>query len=35
MELYEIVQTMSAVSGLICLTIALLAGKKMLKSYIL
>lgn len=32
MELYEMIQTMSALSGLVCLTMVLLAGKKQLKS---
>lgn len=33
MRIYEIIQTMSALSGLACLTIALLATKKQLKLY--
>ena len=33
MEAYEIIQTMSAVSGLVCLTMALLACKKELKIW--
>lgn len=32
MELYEMIQTMSALSGLVCLTMVLLSGKKQLKS---
>ena len=32
MEAYEMIQTMSALSGLVCLTMVLLAGKKKLKS---
>lgn len=32
MEFFEMVQTMSALSGLVCLTLALLAGKRYLKS---
>lgn len=33
MELMQTVQTMSALSGLICLTIMLVAGKNYLKRY--
>lgn len=33
MEIYEIIQNMSALSGLACLMIALLATKKQLKAY--
>ena len=32
MEAYEMIQMMSALSGLVCLTMVLLAGKKKLKS---
>lgn len=32
MEAYEMMQTLSALSGLVCLTMILLAGKKKLKS---
>ena len=32
MNIYELIQTTSAVSGLVCLTLILLAGKKSLKS---
>lgn len=35
MELYEFAQTIGALSGLICLTILLLTGKKKIKTYIL
>lgn len=35
MELYEIVQTTGALSGLLCLILALQSAKKKLKSYIL
>ena len=33
MEAYEMFQTMSALCGLVCLTMALLACKKELKSW--
>ena len=33
MEAYEMIQTMSALSGLVCLTLVLLACKKELKSW--
>ena len=32
MEAYEMIQTMSALSGLVCLTMVLLACKKELKA---
>lgn len=35
MEFFEIVQTTGALSGLLCLTIALLSAKKQLKMLIL
>lgn len=35
MEFYEIVKTTGALSGLICLTLALLAFKKLLKARLL
>ena len=35
MRLYEIMQATGALSGLICLTLALLVIKKQLKRYIL
>ena len=33
MEMMEFMQTTAAVSGLVCLTIALLSAKKQLKEY--
>ncbi len=33
MEFFELVQTMSAASGLMCLTYMLLAAKKQLKAH--
>lgn len=35
MEFHELVQTMSAVSGLICLTLSILAIKQQLKHMVL